>query len=108
MGVVIRRALILAALAALGLPGTAAAQPQTLMPGVTYTREVEFTPHGPVVLNVITSPRPTGLWGLHPVLGNGINQGTRTLTAIQAGLSVDATVAGTNGDRFYPKLGYTT
>jgi phosphodiester glycosidase/flagellar hook capping protein FlgD len=108
MGVVIRRALLLAASAVLVLPPAAPAQTQTLMPGVTYTREVEFTPHGPVVLHVIRSPRPGGLWGLHPAVGNGINQGTRPLTAIQAGLSVDATVAGTNGDRFNPKLGYPT
>src|SRR5215467_9268029 len=79
-----------------------------LMPGVTYSREVVFTPHGPVVLHEIVSPKPGGLWGLHPVLGNGILQGTRTLTQIQAGVSQDATVAGTNGDRFTAASGAPT
>ena len=32
-----------------------------LMPGVTYTRQVEFTPHGPVVLHVETSMAKHGL-----------------------------------------------
>jgi hypothetical protein len=97
---VIRRALIFAALAALVVPAAAAAQPVPLMPGVTYDRGVQFTPHGPVVIHVITSPRPTGLWGLHPVLANGIIQGRRTVTAMQKAVSTDATVAGTNGDLF--------
>ncbi|HEX6789269.1 MAG TPA: hypothetical protein VF091_08510, partial [Gaiellaceae bacterium] len=32
----------------------------TLMPGVTYTREVDFTSRGPIVLDVVTAPKPTG------------------------------------------------
>jgi hypothetical protein len=31
------------------------------MAGVVYSKQVEFTPHGPVVLNVVSTPRPTGL-----------------------------------------------
>ncbi len=104
----VRRSLVLAAFAALVLPSVAEAQPQTLMPGVTYSRVVQFTPHGPVVINVLTSPRPTGLWGLHPVLAGGIVQGRRTLTAIQKTISTDATVAGTNGDLFNLKDGHPT
>ena len=36
------------------------------MPGVTYSRQVQFTAHGPVVLNVMTAPRPGGLYSLKP------------------------------------------
>jgi hypothetical protein len=104
-GVVIRRALILAAAAALVVPPVAAAQPDQLMPGVTFSREVQFTPHGPVVIDVLVSPRPTGLWGLHPVLANGVVPGTLPLTQIQKAESTDATVAGTNGDLFAPADG---
>ena len=31
------------------------------MPGVTYDRSVQFTPHGPVAMHVVIGPRPTGL-----------------------------------------------
>ena len=41
------------------------------MPGVTYDRSVLFTPHGVVVLHVITAPRPGGLYTLAPVLARG-------------------------------------
>ena len=42
-------------------PSPRRAQPprrRELMPGVTYEQTVQFTPHGPVVLHVITAPRP--------------------------------------------------
>ena len=45
------------------------AQGVELMPGVTYEKTVEFTPHGAVVLHVITTPRPgdqNGLYQLAP------------------------------------------
>ena len=31
-----------------------------LLPGVTYTREVDFTSRGPIVLDVVTAPKPDG------------------------------------------------
>jgi hypothetical protein len=98
----VRRSIIAAAAAALFFPAAAAAQPTTLMPGVTYNRTVEFTPHGPVVVHVLISPRPsqTGLWGLHPVLGRNSLQGRETVTGMQKDVSQFATVAGTNGDLF--------
>ena len=76
--------------------------PGLLMPGVTYTKRVQFTPHGPVVLHVLISPRPKvgGLWGLHPVLGRNAIQGRETVTGMQKDVSSFATVAGTNGDLF--------
>ena len=74
--------------------------PGLLMPGVTYTKRVEFTPHGPVVLNVITAPKPGGLYSLQPVLSNDAIVGRETLTAMETRLGAGATVAGVNGDLF--------
>ena len=48
----------------------ASAQTTQLLPGVTYSTEVQFTPHGPVVIHVVRGPRPTGLYRLRPVLSN--------------------------------------
>src|SRR5215475_6976891 len=79
------------------------AQPTTLMPGVTYDKTVEFTPHGAVVLNVITAPKPGGLYQIGPALArNTILGGKATLTQIEKDASATATVAGINGDLFNP------
>jgi hypothetical protein len=95
--VVLRRVLIVASLAAL-LAEPALGQSRTvLMPGVTYTREVEFTSHGPVVLHVIRAPRPTGLYALKPILSNGVVLGREQVTQMQRRVSSTATVAGVNG-----------
>jgi hypothetical protein len=80
-----------------------AAGPATLMPGVTYERTVQFTPHGAVVLHVIVAPRPGdqgGLYQLAPVLARGIVGGTERVTQIEKDVSATATVAGINGDLF--------
>ena len=107
--VVLRPALVLAATAAL-FTGTAHAQPVELMPGVTFDRTVQFTPHGAVVLNVITAPRPGsagGLYRLAPVLAGGTIAGAPArLTAIEQGLAGTATVAGVNGDFFDRRDGH--
>jgi len=71
-----------------------------LMPGVTYTKRVQFTPHGPVVLNVITAPRPGGLYSLQPVLSNESILGREKVTDMEKRMSASATVAGVNGDLF--------
>ena len=72
-----------------------------LMPGVTYQRQVEFTPHGPVVLDVVTAPRPDGtLYTLAPALSNGAIVGTQRLTDIEKALSATTTTVGVNGDFF--------
>ena len=97
------RKLVIAVLFALVLAGPAAAQRATktlLMPGVTYSNEVDFTPRGPISVHVITAPRPGGLYALRPVLSNGIILGREKLTAIEKRASATATVAGVNGDRF--------
>ena len=101
-----RRFLILVALAAIAaLPALAAREqtsgPTLLMPGVTYERQVEFTPHGPVVLDVVTAPRPDGsLYTLQPVLSNNAIVATEKLTEMEQALKAAATTVGVNGDFF--------
>jgi len=70
---------------------------QTLMPNVVYSRQVEFTAHGPVVEHVIVAPKPTGLYSLKSVLSNNAVQGAERLTSMEKRVSTDATVAGING-----------
>jgi len=78
------------------------AQGTQLMPGVTYERAVQFTPHGAVVLHVLTVPRPgdqKGLYQLAPVLARGtVVGGRQRVTQIEKDLSAAATVVGINGD----------
>src|SRR5438477_177360 len=63
-----------------------------LMPGVSYQREVQFTPHGPVVLDVVTAPRPDGsLYTLAPGLSNGAIVATEKLTDMEKTLSATST-----------------
>ena len=54
-----------------------------LMPGVTYSKRVQFTPHGPVVLNVVTAPKPGGLYSLRPVLSNESIVGREKVTTMR-------------------------
>jgi phosphodiester glycosidase len=93
------RKLVIGALLALALTAPAAAQTR-LMPGVTYERGVQFTPHGPVAIHVVRGPRPTGLYALRPVLSNETIQGLERVTAMQKRLSPGATMVGVNGDFF--------
>ena len=94
-----RRTLLIGALLALAFTAPAAAQ-TTLMPGVTYERGVQFTPHGPVAIHIVRGPRPTGLYALRPVLSNETIQGLERVTAMQKRLSAGATMVGVNGDFF--------
>src|SRR5262249_4977584 len=72
-----------------------------LMPGVTYTREVDMTAAGPVVLDVVTAPKPDGtLYSLAPVLSNGRLRGTAKLTTMEKSLRAGATTVGVDGDYF--------
>jgi hypothetical protein len=97
----VKRFLLLVCVLAAVPAGPAAAQNgQLLMPGVTYERNVVFTLHGPVVVNVIQAPRPTGLYALEPVLAKSSVQGKEKLTAIERRLSPQITVAAVNGDLF--------
>ena len=96
----VKRILLIACLSAAAVAGPASAQPDQLMPGVTYERNVEFTLHGPVVIHVIEAPRPRGLYSLQPVMARGAVRGKERLTAIERRLAPQATVAAVNGDLF--------
>ena len=95
----LRRAAIIVVLTAALAPSAAAQGTQLLLPGVTYDRTVVFTPHGVVVLHVITAPRPGGLYALTPVLARGtLTGGLEPVTQIERDVSATATTAGINGD----------
>ena len=104
----LRRVLIGALLASLAVAFSAPARAatQVLMPNVSYARTVQFTAHGPIVLHVITAPRPGGLYQLKPLLSNGTILGTERVTSMQKDVSGAATVAGVNGDLFNFKDGH--
>jgi hypothetical protein len=77
-----------------------------LLPGVTYTREVDFTPAGPLVLDVVTMPKPDGtVYSLAPVLSNESLAGTEKLTQIEQRLDTSATTVGIDGDYFNSRTG---
>ena len=98
-GFVVRRIVIAALLAGIFVPGAAAAR-VTLAPGITYERQLLFTPHGPEVVHVMTTPKPGGLYALHPVLSNELVTGREKVTSMQTRLSASATVDGVNADLF--------
>ena len=68
------------------------------MPRVTYERQVQFTPHGPVVVHILRAPKPGGLYALRPLLSNDSLLGRETVTSMQRRASSSANVAGVNGD----------
>src|SRR5919204_1942698 len=106
-GVMVRRAVI-AVLAVATVAAPAAAAPvrgQTLMPGVVYSRQGEFTGHGPVVLNIVSVPRPTGLYSVRAALSNGLITGRERLTDMEKEVSAASTVVGINGDYFNSRWG---
>jgi flagellar hook assembly protein FlgD len=77
-----------------------------LMPGVTYTREVDFSSRGPIVLDVITAPKPDGtVYSLQPALSNGVLRGTEGLTQLQQRTAAGATTVAIDGDYFASKTG---
>ncbi|HUP32276.1 MAG TPA: phosphodiester glycosidase family protein [Gaiellaceae bacterium] len=98
------RKLLISGLLAVVLAAPAAARPTVLMPGVTYEKGVQFTPHGPVAIHIVRAPRPTGLYALRPTLSNEAIQGTERVTTMQKRLSPAATMVGVNGD-FYAASG---
>ncbi len=94
------RKLLIGGFLALAFAAPAVAAPTTLMPGVTYERGVQFTPHGPVAIHIVRGPRPTGLYSLRPTLSNETIQGLERVTSMQKRLSPGATMVGVNGDFF--------
>lgn len=97
-------ALLVSLVAVFAAPARAATQ--VLMPNVSYSRTVQFTAHGPVVLNLVTAPRPGGLYQLRPLLSNGTILGKERVTDMQKDASDSATVVGVNGDLFNFKDGH--
>lgn len=101
----------LASVAALGVivasfaASPAAAQATQLLPGTTYERSVQFTPHGPVSIHVVRGPRPIGLYRLKPVLSNESIVARETVSSMQKRLASQATSVGVNGDYFAPADG---
>ena len=93
-----RKGFLIALLVAGAFAAPAHAQPVELMPGVTYEKQVRFTLHGPVGVNVLVAPRPGGLYSFQPVLSNELIQGSEKLTAIEQRLAATTTTAGVNGD----------
>ena len=75
------------------------------MPGVTYEKTVQFTPHGPVAMHVVVGPLPTGLYALRPVLSNETILGVEKVTAMQRRLAATGTMVGINGDFYAPDTG---
>jgi hypothetical protein len=107
----LRRVVLIAVLAGIAAAPAAGApiRGQTLMPGVVYSRQVEFTAHGPVVVHVISAPKPAGgLYQLKPVLSNNAIIGRERVTSMQRSVSSIATVAGVNGDLFAWRDGHPT
>lgn len=73
----------------------------TLMPGVTYTREVDFTSRGPIVLDIVTAPKPSGaLYSLAPALSNDALLGKEALTRLATRVGGGAATVGIDGDYF--------
>jgi hypothetical protein len=77
-----------------------------LMPGVSYTREVDFTSRGPIVVDIVTAPKPTGtVYSLAPVLSNGVLRGREALTHLQQRVAAGATTVAIDGDYFDRRTG---
>ncbi|HKC77166.1 MAG TPA: phosphodiester glycosidase family protein, partial [Gaiellaceae bacterium] len=95
-----------AASAATGRSEQESVATSTLMPGVTYTREVDFTSRGPIVLDVVTAPKPTGsLYSLAPALSNDSLRGKETLTHLATRVAGGAATVAIAGDYFDPGSG---
>jgi len=111
---VLRKIVIVAAFAALVTVGAASAAlgsqrrasqesstTITLMPGVTYTRAVDFTSRGPIVVDVVTAPKPDGtVYSLGPAVTNGTLRGTDKLTHLEKQLAGRGTTVAIDGDYF--------
>jgi flagellar hook assembly protein FlgD len=92
--------------AATGRSSQESVSTSTLMPGVTYTHEVDFTSRGPIVLDVVTAPKPTGsLYSLAPALSNDQLAGKETLTRLSDRVAAGAATVAIDGDYFSRRTG---
>ena len=101
----VRHRLAIAALVVALAPVGLAHGQQELWPGVTFRQIVQPTPNGPVVMDVLTGPRPGGTTMLEPLLSNDTLPERETLTALESRKSAAATYAGVNGDFFNFRTG---
>jgi flagellar hook assembly protein FlgD len=91
---------------AVGRSGQESVSTSLLVPGMTYTREVDFTSRGPIVFDVVTAPRPDGkLYSLAPALSNGVLVGTEALTRVESRVAPGTTSVAIDGDYFNSKTG---
>jgi hypothetical protein len=95
-----RRTVLLAVLVALLCAPSASAAVTQLMPGVSYQRILRWTPAGPVVMYVVTAPKPQGAYRLMPLLSNGAIIGRETVSSMERDASGQMTTVGVNGDFF--------
>jgi hypothetical protein len=93
-----RRSLLIGVVLALAAAAPAAAAPRVLWPGVTYDQQVQTTSRGPVIVHVLTGPRPGGSTTLEPLLSNESLLGRETVTSMQKRTETVATTAGISGD----------
>jgi flagellar hook assembly protein FlgD len=92
--------------AAIGRSSQESTTTTTLMPGVTYTREVDFTSRGPIVLDVVTAPKPSGpTYSLAPALSNGSLTGKEPLTHLASRVAGGATTVAIDADYFNRRTG---
>ena len=99
---------VAAAVALLAAPAPAHAQTPPAVPlmgAVGYTRQVQFTPHGAVLLHVVTAPRPVGLYALRPLLSNDAVQARERLSAMERRLTSSATIVAVSADHFSARDG---
>src|SRR5262249_13201135 len=101
LGVVLRK-LLATGIVAVTIVAPTHAQPVQLIPKITYKKQMQFTPHGPVGFTVITGP-PSGssgdLYSLGPVLAGETIGGTRErVPDLERDVSATSTAVGINGD----------
>jgi flagellar hook assembly protein FlgD len=93
--------LAVAASAATGNSKQESVSSSLLLPGVNYTHEVDFTSRGPIVINVVTAPKPDGkLYSLAPALSNDQLRGKESLTRLEGRVAAGATTVAIDGDYF--------
>lgn len=103
----LKKAFVLAMLAAVALPSIAAgATTERIMPGVKYLREKRQVGGASVLFHVVLGPKPGGLYGLRPVLSNERVTGLETLSSMQRRQLPRANVVGVNADLFTAAYGY--
>jgi hypothetical protein len=96
-----RRTVLVAVVVALVLVPSSPAAVTQLMPGVSYQRILRWTAAGPVVMYVVTAPKPQGLYRLTPLLSNGTIIGRETVSSMERDVSAQMTTVGVNGDFFH-------